>query len=106
MLFGFMALEEILATFSYLPEYPTCPKTMGWCCIRRNVKLTWPIEPSFQYGSTPWGGFRLLWNMIGRPSGVRPFSSDKGSGEGHTIPKFRLGFPGAFHRTVLTYYGR
>ena len=36
---------------------------------------------------------------------VRPFSSDKGSGEGRTIPKFCLGLLGAFHRTVLLYYG-
>ena len=36
---------------------------------------------------------------------VRPFSSDKGSGEGRTIPKFCLGLPGTFHRTVLLYYG-
>ena len=105
MLFYFMALEEILATFSYLPEYPTCPKAMGWCCIRRTVKLTWPIEPFFQYGSTPWGGLWFLGDWISRLMRVRPFSSDKGSGEGRTIPKFSLGFPGTFHRTVLLYYG-
>ena len=36
---------------------------------------------------------------------VRPFSSDKGSDEGRTVPKFCLGFPGTFHHTVLLYYG-
>ena len=60
MLFGFMALEEILATLSYLLEYPTCSKAMGRCSVRRAVKLTWPVEPSFQYGSTPWAGFGFL----------------------------------------------
>ena len=106
MLFGFMALEEVLATLSYLPKYPTCPKAMGWCCIRRTVKLAWPIELSFQYGSTPWGGLWFLGDWIGRLTRVRPFSSDKGLGESSTIPKFCLGFPSALHRTVLPYYGR
>ena len=62
MLFCFMACEKVLATFCNLPEYPTCSKAMGWCSVRRAVKLTRPVEPSFQYGSTPWGGFGFLGN--------------------------------------------
>ena len=62
MWFCFMVLEEILATLSYLPEYPTCSKAMGRRSVRRAVKLTWPVEPSFQYGSTPWGGLWFLGN--------------------------------------------
>ena len=100
-----MAFEEILATFCYLPEYPTCPKAMGWCCVRSTVELTWPIEPFFQYGSPPWGGLWFLGDWIGRLTRVLSFSSDKGFGESRTIPKFCLGFPGAFHHTVLLYYG-
>ena len=37
---------------------------------------------------------------------VHPFSSDWGFCQSRIIPKFCLGFPGAFHRTVLPYYGR
>ena len=37
---------------------------------------------------------------------VHPFSSGGGFDEGWGIPEFCLGFPGAFHRTVLLYYGR
>ena len=37
---------------------------------------------------------------------VHPFSSDGGFSESRRIPEFCLGFPGAFHRTVLLYYGR
>ena len=37
---------------------------------------------------------------------VHPFSSDWGLCQSRIIPKFCLGFPGAFHRTVLPYYGR
>ena len=105
MWFYFMALEEILATLSYLTKYPTCSKAMGQRSVRHAVKLTWPVEPSFQYGPTPWGGLWFLGNWIGRLTRVQPFSLDKGSCEGRTIPKFRLGFPAAFHRTVLLYYG-
>ena len=101
MLFVFMALEEILATFSYLPEYLTCPKAMSWYCIRSTVELTWPVEPFFQYRSPPWGGLQFLGDWIKRPTRVRPFSSDKGLGESGTIPKFCLGLRGTFHRTVL-----
>ena len=32
-------------------------------------------------------------------------SSNKGFGDSRTIPKFCLGFLGAFHHTVLLYYG-
>ena len=68
------------------------------------MEFTWPIEPFFQYGSPPWGVLWFFGNWIGRHTRVCPFSSDKGFGEGRTIPKFCLGFPGAFHRTVLLYY--
>ena len=37
---------------------------------------------------------------------VHPFSSDWGFCQSRIIPKFCLGFLGAFHRTVLPYYGR
>ena len=62
MWFCFMALEEILTTLSYLPKYPTCSEAMGRRCIRRAVKLTRPVEPFLQYGSTPWGRFWFLGN--------------------------------------------
>ena len=37
---------------------------------------------------------------------VHPFTSDWVYIRGRIIPKFRFGFPGALHRTVLSYYGR
>ena len=100
----FMAYKKILATFCHLPEYPTCPNTMSWHCIRRTVELTWPVEPFLQYGSPPWGGPWFLRDWIGRLTRVRPFSSDKGLGEGSTIPKFCSGLPSTLHRIVLPYY--
>ena len=36
---------------------------------------------------------------------VHPFSSDGGFNESRRIPEFCSGFPGAFHRIVLLYYG-
>ena len=36
---------------------------------------------------------------------VHPFSSDGGFSESQRIPEFCLGFPGAFHCTILSYYG-
>ena len=37
---------------------------------------------------------------------VHPFTLDWVYIRSRIIPKFRFGFPGAFHRTVLLYYGR
>ena len=37
---------------------------------------------------------------------VHPFSLDWGFCQSRIIPKFCLSFPGAFHHTVLPYYGR
>ena len=37
---------------------------------------------------------------------MRPFISDWGCIQGRIIPKIDFGFPGAFHLTVLSYYGR
>ena len=37
---------------------------------------------------------------------MHPLSSDGITIQGRIIPKFYFGFPGAFHRTVLSYYGR
>ena len=37
---------------------------------------------------------------------VHPFSPDWGFCQSRIIPKFCLGFPGAFHRTLLLYYRR
>ena len=37
---------------------------------------------------------------------VHPFSTDGGFSESRRIPEFCLGFPGAFHRTILLYYDR
>ena len=68
------------------------------------MEFTWSFEPFFQYGSPPWGVLWSLGDRIGRLTGVCPFSSDKGLGESRTVPKFSLGFPGAFHRTVLLSY--
>ena len=36
---------------------------------------------------------------------MNPFISDWVCIQGRIIPKFYFGFPGAFHRTVLSYYG-
>ena len=36
---------------------------------------------------------------------MHPFISDWGCIQGRIVPKFDFGFPGAFHRTVLSYYG-
>ena len=36
---------------------------------------------------------------------MHPLSSDGITIQGRIIPKFYFGFPGAFHRTVLSYYG-
>ena len=37
---------------------------------------------------------------------MHPFISDWGCIQGWIIPKIDFGFPGAFHLTVLSYYGR
>ena len=37
---------------------------------------------------------------------MHPFISDEVSIQGQIVPKFSFGFPGAFRRTVLLYYGR
>ena len=37
---------------------------------------------------------------------MRPFILDWVCIQGRIIPKFYFCFPGAFHRTVLSYYGR
>ena len=37
---------------------------------------------------------------------MHPFTLDEGCVQGRIIPKFDFGFPGALHRTVLSYYGR
>ena len=37
---------------------------------------------------------------------MHPFILDWGCIQGRIIPKFRFGFPGAFHRIVLPYDGR
>ena len=36
---------------------------------------------------------------------MHPFISDEVSIQGWIVPKFSFGFPGTFHRTVLSYYG-
>ena len=37
---------------------------------------------------------------------MHPLSSDGIAIQGRIIPKIYFGLPGAFHRTVLLYYGR
>ena len=37
---------------------------------------------------------------------MHPFISDWGCIQGRIVPKFDFGSPGAFHLTVLSYYGR
>ena len=37
---------------------------------------------------------------------MHPFISDWVCIQGRIVPKFYFVFPGAFHRTVLLYYGR
>ena len=36
---------------------------------------------------------------------MHPFISDWVCMQGRIVPKFYFGFPGAFHRTLLSYYG-
>ena len=98
--------EEILAALGYLPEYPTCSKAVCWHDIWCAVNFAWPIEPSLLYGSTPCRGLWFLCNWIGWLARAHPLSSDEGFSESRRIPEFCLGFPCAFHRTVLMYYGR
>ena len=97
--------EEILAALGHLPEYPTCPKAVGWCCIRCCVYFAWPIEPSLQNGSAPRNVFRFFWYWIRRPATVHPFCLDEGLGGNRWLPRCYLSFPGTFHRAVLSYYG-
>ena len=95
--------EEILTALGHLPEYPTCSKAMCWRGIRCAVNFAWRIEPSLQYSSTPCSRLLFLCNWIGSLTRVHPFSSDGGFSESQRIPEFCLGFPGAFHRTLLPY---
>ena len=37
---------------------------------------------------------------------MHPFISDWGCIQGQIVPKFDFGFLGAFHHTILSYYGR
>ena len=37
---------------------------------------------------------------------MHPFVLDRGCIQGRIVPKFYVGFLGAFHRTILSYYGR
>ena len=52
--------KDVLATFGYLSEYPTCSKAVGWYGIRCCVYLAWPIEPSVQNSSAPRDVLRFL----------------------------------------------
>ena len=98
--------EEILTALGHLREYPTCSKAVCWYGIRCTVNFAWPIKPSLQYSSIHCSGLLLLCNRVGRLTRVHPFSSDWWFCQSRIIPKFCLGFPGAFHRIVLLYYGR
>ena len=52
--------EDSLATFSHLPEYPTCPKAMRWFGARRSVYLTGIIEQFVEDGSMSREGLDFL----------------------------------------------
>ena len=97
-------LQENPRHFLQPARVSTCSKAMSWCRVRSAVEFTWSIETFFQYGSPPRRVFWFLGDRIGRLTRVHPFSSDKGLGESCIVPKLCLGFPGAFHRTVLLYY--
>ena len=56
--------EEILVALGHLPKYPTCSKVVCWYGIRCGVNFAWPIEPSLQYGSTPYSGLLFLCDWI------------------------------------------
>ena len=77
-----------------------------WYCIRCTMNFAGSVKPSLQYGSMPCRGFLFLCNYLGCLMIVHPFTSDWVYIRSRIIPKFHFGFPGAFHRTVLSYYGR
>ena len=53
----------------------------------------------------PYRGFWLFGVYPGCPVMMHPLSSDGITIQGRIIPKIYFGFPGAFHHTVLSYYG-
>ena len=97
--------EDILATFGHLPEYPTCSKAVGWYVIWCCVYFAWPIEPSFQNGFASRSGFCFLHYGVGCPARVHHFCSPGGLSGDRWFLACCLSFPGAFHHTVLLYYG-
>ena len=98
--------KKILTTFGHLPEYLTCSKAVRWYCIRCAMNFVGSVKTSLQYGSVPCRGLLFLCNELGCLVIVHPFTSYWVHIWGRIIPKFRFGFLGAFHRTVLLYYGR
>ena len=69
------------------------------------MNFTGSIEPSLQYGPIPYRGFVFFDVWLKRMAIVRPFVSDSCCIQGQIVPEFIVGFPNAFCRTVLSYYG-
>ena len=63
------------------------------------------VEPYLQYGSLPRRGLLLFGIEPGCLAMMHPFILDWVCIQGRIVPKFYFGFPGAFRRTVLLYYG-
>ena len=69
------------------------------------MNFTGSIEPSLQYGSVPCRGLLLFGIEPGCLMMMHPFISDRVCIQGRIVPEFIVGFPNAFCRTVLSYYG-
>ena len=69
------------------------------------MNFTGSIEPSFQYGPVPCRGFLFFDVWLRCLAIMHPFVSDSCYIRGRIVPEFIFGFPNAFSRTVLSYYG-
>ena len=69
------------------------------------MNFTGSIEPSLQYGPISYRGFLFFAVWLRCLEIMRPFVLDWDCIQGWIVPEFSFGFPNAFCRTVLSYYG-
>ena len=69
------------------------------------MNFTGSIEPSLQYGSILYRGFLFFAVWLKCLAIMRSFVPDWDCIQGRIVPEFCFGFPNAFCRTVLLYYG-
>ena len=69
------------------------------------MNFTGSIEPSLQYGPVPCKGFLFFDVWLRCLAIMRPFVSDSYCIRCRIVPEFSFGFPNAFCRTTLSYYG-